>query len=480
MLSSSTEFREVFQFAPEWEPLLRNWDGAERLGMSDFLNRVGARAIFLKALNLGTPTKEGFIRLLRDHYYLPILQKMLQSNQNLRRFLTQRYVAFDDQKGQSISLAVEIAAKMEGVLIKQLATGAEDGFKVLLPAYMQRTVHNAVIDYIRLEASWEKSTLQDVHLDPEQDDPRSTVADDLSVTPENQVISSEQVSQLNQLRTHLTQMLKEASTPKEPLMVIDCMFGLGLTQHSVAGEEMTMRECCEKLNIQAETMARRIARCQVLLDKGLEMVRQRIYKQLPGIAECWQRGLNVNTASRRELTQQLGMTEGEIERLIKGRQFASIDELVSTGVIKPNRLAELKHKGATGAFVPVELNTSTARDIQDILGLTKDQAQRLVSERPFKDLQEIIAKGLVSKTDAEQLARRGGVVKSKVSDSRRLDLNRASIDEVLSAGIDKETANLILKIRPFLTWSELEESLGADNRDWAVLRQKFFLGIVSG
>lgn len=479
MLSSSTDIREVFQFAPEWEPLLRNWDGADRLGMSDFLNRVGAKAIFMKALHL-KQNREGFIRLLRDHYYLPILQKMLQSNQNLRRFLTQRYVAAEDQKGQSISLAVEVAAKMEGVLIRQLAGGAEDGFKVLLPAYMQRTVHNAVIDYIRLEATWEKSTLQDVYLDPEQDDPRTSVADDIAVTPENQIINSEQVSQLNQLRQHLAQMLKEPATPKEPLMVLDCMFGLGLTPHSTAGQELTMRECCDKLNIQAETMARRIARCQVLLDKGLEMVRQRIYKQLPGIAECWQRGLNVNTASRRELTQQLGMTEGEIERLIKGRQFASIEEIVNAGVIKANRLPELKHKGATAAFVPVEMNTSTARDIQDILGLTKEQAQKLVSERPFKDLNEIIAKGLVSKADAELLARRGGVVKSKAADSRRVDLNRASIEEILSLGIDKDNASLICKVRPFLTWSELEEALGADNRDWTVLRQKFFLGIVSG
>ncbi len=479
MLSSSTDFREVFQFAPEWEPLLRNWDGVDRLGMSDFLNRVGAKAIFLKATHLAG-NREGFIRLLRDHYYLPILQKMLQSNQNLRRFLSQRYVAPDDQKSQGISLAVEVAAKMEGVLIKQLAIGAEDGFKVLLPAYMQRTVHNAVIDYIRLEATWEKSTLQDVYLDPEQDDPRTSVADDIAVTPENQVLNTEQVSQLNQLRYHLVQMLKESATPKEPLMVLDCMFGLGLTPHSTAGQEMTMRECCEKLSIQAETMARRIARCQVLLDKGLEMVRQRIYKQLPGIAECWQRGLNVNTSSRRELTQQLGMTEGEIERLIKGRQFANIEELINTGVIKANRLPELKHKGATAAFVPIELNSSTARDIQDILGLTKEQAQKLVSERPFKDLNEIIAKGLISKADGDSLGKRGGVVKSRAADSRRIDLNRAPLDEIHAAGVDRDTATLISKVRPFLTWSELEEAIGSDNRDWTVLRQKFFLGIVSG
>lgn len=338
MLSSSTELREVFEFAPEWEALLRNWDAGARPNSADFLGRVGAKAMFMKASKLDKQ-RDSFVRVLRDHYYQPVLQKMLSSNQNLRRFLSQRYLSSEDQKGQSISLSVEISQKLEGVLLKHLSGASEDGFKVLLPAYIQRTVHNAVIDYIRVEANWEKATLQDVYLDPEQDDPRSSTADDISVTPENQILSGEQVGQLNVLRNHLMAMLQEPGAAHDALTVVDCMFGMGLTPNSIAGQEMTMREVCDRLNIQAETMARRIARCQVLLDKGMDLIRQRIYKQLPGIAECWQRGVNVNTASRRELSQQLGMTEGEIERLIKGRQFTTLDDLVQQGVIKPNRIS---------------------------------------------------------------------------------------------------------------------------------------------
>ena len=479
MLSSSTELQEVFQFAPEWESLLRNWDGGDRPNSADFLGRVGAKAIFLKALKL-EDKKEPFVKLLRDHYYQPILQKMLNSNQNLRRFLSQRFVAVDEQKSQSISISVEISQKLEGVLLKHLASKSEDGFKVLLPAYIQRTVHNAVIDYIRVESSWEKNTLQDVHLDPEQDDPRSSVADDLAVTPENQILSSEQVGQLNQLRNHLKAMLAEPGAASDALTVVDCIFGLGLTESSTAGEEMTMREVCDRLQIQAETMPRRIARCQVLLDKGMDLVRQRIYKQLPGIAECWQRGLNVNTASRRELSQQLSMTEGEIERLIKGRQFNDLDELVTQGVVKQNRVAEIKAKGATAAFVPLEINSSTARDLQDILGLNKEQAQKLVSERPFRDLNELAAKGLIAQKEISELIKRGAVVKSKVQDSKRLDINRVSLEEVIATGVDPQLAELICKVRPFVTWSELEETVGSECPQWNLLRQKFFLGISSG
>ncbi len=478
MLSSSTELREVFQFAPEWESLLRNWDAGSRPNMADFLSRVGAKAIFIKASKL-EDRREPFVKLLRDNYYQPILARMLSSNQNLRRFLSQRYVAADEQKSQSVSLSVEISQKLEGVLLKHLAGNSEDGFKVLLPAYIQRTVHNAVIDFIRVEANWEKNTLQDCNLDPEQDDPRNTVADDVAITPENQILSSEQVSQLNQLRIHLKQMLGEPGAASDALTVVDCIFGLGLTESSVAGEEMTMREVCERLSIQADTMPRRIARCQVLLDKGLDLVRQRIYKQLPGIAECWQRGVNVNTASRRELSQQLGMTEGEIERLIKGRQFHNLEELIDNGVVKPNRIPELKGKGATAAFVPLEINTATARDMQDILGLTKEKAQKLVAERPFKDLNEILSKGLISKTELPDLFQRGAVVKSRAQDAKRLDVNKSSLEDILATGIDNDLASLICKVRPFVTWAELEEAIGPECSQWNLLRQKFFLGISS-
>jgi DNA uptake protein ComE-like DNA-binding protein len=480
MLSSSIDLREVFQFAPEWEALLRNWDSGAKPDSSDFLARVGAKAIFAKALKLES-RQEAFVRLLRDCYYQPILRKMLGSNQNLRRFLSQRYMAQDEQKSQSISLSVEIAQKLESVLQKHLSSHSEDGFKVLLPAYIQRTVHNAVIDFIRIEASWEKNTLQDVYLDPEQDDPRTTVADSIAITPENQVLSSEQVGQLNQLRQHLKVMLEEPGAAHDALTVLDCIFGLGLTEYSVSGEEMTMREVCDRLNIQAETMPRRIARCQVLLDKGLDLVRQRIYKQLPGIAQCWQRGLNVNIASRRELTQQLGMTEGEIERLIKGRQFINLEELVSSGVLKqPARLNEIKAKGASAAFVPVEINSATTRDLIDILGINKEKAQIIASERPFKSLEDLVSKGLISSSEEDQIIKRGAVMKNTVQDSRRLDLNRASQEEFASLGVQEEISAIILRMRPFMTWSELEEAVSTECAQWSLLRQKFFLGIASG
>ncbi|MBY0357364.1 MAG: hypothetical protein K2W82_05120 [Candidatus Obscuribacterales bacterium] len=478
MLSSSTELRQIFDFAPEWEQLLKNWDGKESTAAWDFLAKVGAKAIYMKALSLDKQ-QSAFVRLLRDQYYLPMFGKMLSANQNLRRFLGQRYVAYDEQKKHSLSMSVELAAKLEGVLLKQLSNKDENGFKVLLAPYIQRSVHNAVIDYIRLETTWERSTLQDVYLDPEQDDPRTNIADDQAYTPETLVASAEQVTQLNQLRQELTAMLKEPNLAQEPLIVLDCMFGLGLTPSSVVGQEMTMRECCEALGIEAETMQRRIARCQVLLDKGLDMVRQRVYKKLPGVAECWRKGLNINTASRRELGQLLGFTEGEVERLVKGRQFNTAQELVDKGVIKEPRLSEVTDRGAVAVFVPVELNSACARDLVDILGLSKDLAQKIVAERPFLSLADLSAKGLIEGKELDKLTERGAALKISNAQNKRFDLNKATLEEIQACGLDQTNATFLVKFRPFVTWSELEELLGPECTFWNVLRQKFFLGIGS-
>lgn len=478
MISGSAELDTVLKFAPEWEQLLRNFRADGASGVCEFLNRVGAKALYRKAAALNDARAQ-FVELLQRQYYQPMLSKMLTSNQNLRRFLSQRRVTSEDLRGQIVSMSVDLSVKLAGNLSKQLSAGEDDGFKVLLPAYVQRSVHNAVIDFIRQESTWERQTLQDVYLDPQQDDPRSTVADDLAYTPEHKALSREQVTQLNELRRNLQSMLSDGKTQKEPLIVVDCMFGLGLTEHSKAGQELTMRECCDVLKIEAETLARRIARCQVLLDKGLEMVRQKIYNDMPGIAEAWQRGLNINMASRRELTQQLGMTEGEVDRCIKCRQYTCVDDVIERRVIKPERLPELIKKGLVAAFVPVDLNSATNRDIVDIVGASKETAARIVSERPFKDINELVARKIATGEELAALITRGAVVRNKAADSKRLDLNKVGANELVQSGVDDSTANMIVKLRPFMTWSEVEELLGAELPCWQLLRQKFFLGISS-
>lgn len=479
MLRSQTELSEILSLAPEWKAVFDSLAASKssEVTVYNLFERLGAKSIYLKTLSLAKE-REMMTRILRDCYFQPMLARMLTNNQSLKRFWSQRKHPYDVQKAQAISLSVELAQKLEGVLTRHLAGGNDDGFKVLLPAYVQRSVHNACVDYIKEEWQWEKETLQDLNLDPEQEDPRQMTADDSKYAPENQALSKEQVGQLNELRRELSSMLLDKSIQSEPLVVVDLMFGLGLTEKSTAGAELTMREVCEILSLPGETQARKIARCQVLLDKGLDMVRNQIRNRLPGMAECWQADVNVNTASRRELSHQLGLTEGEVDRLLASRQYYSLDELVDKGVVKASRLEELGRNGAVAAFVPVDLNSCTTRDMQDVLGLGKELAQKLTAQRPFASFDEIESRGLLDKTALAQLINRGGCVRAvSQQGEKRLDINHAEKEALAALGLAKQYCERILRGRPFTTWGELEEFLCPDSANWQLLRQKACLGI---
>jgi DNA uptake protein ComE-like DNA-binding protein len=255
------------------------------------------------------------------------------------------------------------------------------------------------------------------------------------------------------------------------------MFGLGLTEHSTVGEEMTMRECCEKLKLAGDTQARKIARCQVLLDKGLDMIRQVVREKLPSVAECWQSEININSASRRELGHQLGFTESEVDRLIAARQYNALQQLVDNAIIKPSKLAELQKRGAVAAFVPVDLNSATTRDIIDIVGAEKEVAQKLVSLRPFEHLSDLLEKKIIDKVLLERFKRRGAVLRVTGPTSARLDLNKATTEEIGKLGVPAASIDKLMRGRPFTTWAELEDFLCCDAPTWALLRQKFCLGL---
>lgn len=484
MLSSKTKLEEIVSLIPEWEPHLNRLQQEEAPSGKrktpqpvDLFQVVGARAIFAKAQTMGSDS-DRFLSLIRDCYFQPLLARMLQSNHSLRRFYIQRRVAHDEQKHYALSMSLELAEKLEQALLKQLTQMSEDGFKVLLPAYIQRSVHNKVVDYIRNEWQWEKDTLQDINLDPDQVDPRTNVADDPKYSPENVALSGEQVGQLNQLSERLAGMLNNKSFAQEPLIVVDCMFGLGLTPHSKTGVEMTMRECCDALDLKGETQARKIARCQVLLDKGLDMIRDMIRLDMPGMAESWQKDVNVNTASRRELNHQLGLTEGEVDRLIVGRQYYTLHELVDRRIIQAFRLPEVQERGAVAAFVPLDINSATKRDLVDILGVDKEVAKKLSEMRPFGSLNEIVERGIINKAGLDKLTGNGAVLRVVYKGTDRLSLNHASKDELIVLGLSADSALRLMRARPFATWHELDDFLCLDSESWRNIREKSSLTIL--
>ncbi|MBX9694223.1 MAG: general secretion pathway protein GspK [Cyanobacteria bacterium] len=481
MLTSKTKLKEILSIAPEWQSSLDRLieDGGDKaLEPLALFERLGAKTIFNKASTLQGSAVNEFVSLVRDYYYQPMLARMLSTNGNLRRFWVQRRVDQQTQSLKAISLSVELASKLEQALFKQLANHAEDGFKVLLPAYAQRTVHNAVVDYVREEWQWEKDTLQDLNLDPSSPDPRVNVADDPKYSPENQAISGEQVGQLNELRQRLLKMLGNADFDQEPLVVVDCMYGMGLTKHSKVGVELTMRECCDLLNLKGDTQARKIARCQVLLDKGLNMIRDMIRSDMPGVAHAWQVDININSASRRELNHIIGFTEGEVDRLIANRQYYSLSELVEKGVVKEHRLSDVAEKGAVAAFIPVDLNSATKRDIIDVLGCPKVEAGKIAEKRPFRSIRQIVETGLVPKSVMDALIANGAVLRASANDLR-VNINQATAEELLHLGLSEDLALRVTRGRPFGTWQELEEFLCVEDAVWTNLRERSSLVISS-
>jgi len=478
-LSNKTEVEEILAIVPEWREV---WDALlqdARSGKTlvfDLLKAIGAQNIYSKSLDLQDGHRNTFIVLLRNNYFQPQIAKMLEFNQSLRRFWQMRHLAKDEQKGNCVSLSLDAAEKLCQALRKQLNEKAQDGFKVLLPGYIQRSVHNLVVDYIKAEWQWEQNTLQDMYLEDGDKDPRENIAADINAIPENIALSNEQVSELNQVRKVLAELLAQSqSTNQEALEVIDCMFGLGLTKHSKTGQEMTMKECCEALKLSGDSPARKIARCQVLLDKGLNLIRDILRTQTPTIAQSWQSQINVNTASRRELNHHLGLTEGEVDRLIAQRQFCSLQDLVENKIIKAERLQTIIDNGGIAAFCPIDINSATRRDIMDILGAGKELAQKIVDQRPFESLAQGGEKLFLTPGEIGVLIKRGAVLKPISVHIIRIDLNKAPAEKLKTLELKSKELDSLLSKRPFSQWEDVAKALMLDEKQLGELRKKAIL-----
>lgn len=479
-LSNKTEVEEILAIVPEWRSIYDAMPGESRGSKKfagEFLKTLGAQTIFSKALDVKEAHRDDFLILLRNHYFQPQIERMLEFSQSLRRFWQMRHLAKDEQKGNCVSLSLDVAEKLSQALKKHINEKTPDGFKVLLPGYIQRSVHNLVVDYIKAEWQWEQNTLQDIYLDDGDKDPRENVADDTRYMPENLALSKEQVGELNKVREVLTALLNRSneSSSKEALEVIDCLFGMGLTKHSKAGQEMTMKECCEVLKLSGDSPARKIARCQVLLDKGLNLIRDVLRSETPVIAQSWQAKINVNTASRRELNHHLGLTEGEVDRLISARQYCCLEELVDNKVIKSERLQAIVDNGAIAAFYPLDINGATRRDIMDILGAAKELAQKMVDSRPFENMNQFMEKMGLSPRELEELIKRGAVLKPISIHIIRIDINQAPAEKLKTLDLSEPELKALLANRPFFDWLEVSKILSCTENRLLELRKRAIL-----
>ena len=256
MPTAQNELKELLQVVPEWTRFLSESDPqatvdstmkfAGRTGVSpiySLFERLGPKTMYNAASSLGEKRLK-LIKLVRDHYIMTLAATLLPKNATLRRFFQERRIDKESQQGHITSIAAELAFKLEEALTKKIADRDQEGYKVLLPAYVQASINNAVIDFVKLESQWEKQTLHDLNLDDDQEDPRDNVAAETTRLPENIVLSKEKVKYLNEFRQTLMALFAKQDTVDPSLLTLDCMFGLGLSRYSTSGVEMTMRECC--------------------------------------------------------------------------------------------------------------------------------------------------------------------------------------------------------------------------------------------
>jgi DNA uptake protein ComE-like DNA-binding protein len=167
-----------------------------------------------------------------------------------------------------------------------------------------------------------------------------------------------------------------------------------------------------------------------------------------------------------------------VDRLIANRQYYCLEDLVDKGVVKKDRLPEIGELGAVVAFIPVDLNSATRRDIIDITGCDKDAAKKLVDARPFSSLKELVEKRILDKAALDKLIANGAVLKVTETAQKRLSLNHASLEELSSLGLSQDQSARLLRARPFATWGELEDFLCVDSETWTLLRERSCLTMV--
>jgi DNA uptake protein ComE-like DNA-binding protein len=486
MQSVGAQLQQILDLAPEWRHAASRLEqsgikygalvhdlGQSTVRMFELLEEVGGHAVYAKLASSGKE-QEGLLKLVRDSYLLPLSYKMLRSNGTIRRFYAEKHVGPADLKAHLMSMSADVAWKLEAALVKSLEGADPKGNKFLIPAYVQTCVNNAVLDHIKSECQWERQTSSTKpDEDGNEEDSIERAPDDLERVPDQIILSKEKVHYLNQLRAHLKKLFEQDKDHSDmSLTVIDLAFGLGLTPHSRLGVEKTMRECCEILQIPGETQARKIARCQVFLDKGMDRIRLLLREDLPGVVQCWQTEVNVNVASRRDLDHKLDFTEGEIDRLVVSRQYLVLDQLVERAVVKSDRLPALRKRGAVAAFVPVDLNSATPRDLADILGLSRELCGKIVAARPIGCLEELVQRRLLSEKDVAALKQRGAVARSGL----KKNLNMAKLAELVCHGVSEKQAAFVLKGCPFRSWTDLDQYLVYDERTWALLKENFHLG----
>jgi competence protein ComEA len=208
--------------------------------------------------------------------------------------------------------------------------------------------------------------------------------------------------------------------------------------------------------------------------------------------------VNINTASEKELEALPGVGEATAKKIVAGRPYSSVDDLSKAGVSKttigklrssvtvggaaaapaaPSKAASSKASAAPAAKAagPVDLNTASLKDLEELPGVGEATAKKIVAGRPYASVDDL-AKAGVSKSAIEKL--RSGATVSGAAAARpapaaatkapaapaptatgAVDLNTASLKDLEGLpGVGEATAKKIVAGRPYASVDDLAKA----------------------
>jgi competence protein ComEA len=227
--------------------------------------------------------------------------------------------------------------------------------------------------------------------------------------------------------------------------------------------------------------------------------------------------VNLNTASLKDLEELPGVGETTAKKIVAGRPYSSVDDLAKAGVSKstieklrssvtvggaaaapapaaasksskssaapaaPAPAASKSSKSsaapAAPAAGPVDLNTASVKDLEELPGVGEATAKKIVAGRPYSSVDDL-AKAGVSKSTIEKLRSSATVsgaaappaAASKTASSKSsaapaapaaspVDLNTASLKDLEELpGVGEATAKKIVAGRPYSSVDDLAKA----------------------